>query len=303
MVTHSIYSERKHVLETLEHLVTSQTTIPFSLMPLKLMSHWKAAWGTCQWWKKEASCQPPTSWHYWTCPYSMACEVLPQGRCKPVFPDMWMLAGKQDLKWPPKQCHGQILQWRYYLDCKIKTHDCWVASIKFLCESSQERAQSAIVLHKKNVNDLHVELGHPSETITHATAIAVSFQVTSTFKPSEHCTLEKAKKSEVSKKAVAHSKMLGERLFFDISFPSPPTFGGKKHWLLVIEDSSNYTWSIFLKEKSDLAFVMLGFINILKINIIYRYNTCAVTMLVKILPSKNPANGKGGDGPQIHCPR
>ena len=28
---------------------------------------------------------------------SMACEDLPQGRCKPVFPDTWILAGKKIL--------------------------------------------------------------------------------------------------------------------------------------------------------------------------------------------------------------
>ena len=54
------------------------------------------------------------------------------------------------------------------------------------------------------------------------------------------CTLRKAKKIGVSKKTVDCSKVLGERLFFDISSPSTPTFEGKKHWLLVVEDSRDY---------------------------------------------------------------
>ena len=55
-----------------------------------------------------------------------------------------------------------------------------------------------------------------------------------------------------------------ERLFFDISSPSTPTFGSKKHWLLVVDDSSDYIWSFFLKEKSDLADMMISLIKNLK---------------------------------------
>ena len=92
----------------------------------------------------------------------------------------------------------------------------------------------------------------------------MGIQVTSTFKPCEDYALEKAKKRGVSNKAVACSKILGERLFFDISSPSTLTFGGKKHWPIVMEDSNDYAWSCFLKEKSDLAAVMSGLTKKLK---------------------------------------
>ena len=91
----------------------------------------------------------------------------------------------------------------------------------------------------------------------------MGIQVTGTFKHSEDCALEKAKNSGVSKMAVALSKILGERLFLDISSPLTPTLGGKKHWLLVVEDSRNYSLSFILKE-SDLGCVMLGSIEYLK---------------------------------------
>ena len=51
-------------------------------------------------------------------------------------------------------------------------------------------------------------------------------------------------------KAVANSKNLGESLFFNISS--------------VIDDSSDYVWSFFLKEKFNLMDVMLSFITNLK---------------------------------------
>ena len=57
----------------------------------------------------------------------------------------------------------------------------------------------------------------------------------------------------------------GGRLFFDISSPSTLTFGRKRHWLLAIDDCSDYCWSFFLCEKSDLTQTMLVLINNLKI--------------------------------------
>ena len=64
-------------------------------------------------------------------------------------------------------------------------------------------ALRANALHKKNINDLHIKLDHPFDSITHATAKAMGIQVTSTFKPCVDCTLGKVKQCGVSKKAVA----------------------------------------------------------------------------------------------------
>ena len=59
-------------------------------------------------------------------------------------------------------------------------------------------------------------------------------------------------------------KNFGKKAFFDINSPLTPVIGDKKHWLLFIEDSSNYSWSFLLEENSDLAGVMLGLIENLK---------------------------------------
>ena len=76
--------------------------------------------------------------------------------------------------------------------------------------------------------------------------------------------LGKVKQQAVSKKAVPCSQILGERLFFNISSPATPTFGSKCHWLLVIDYYSDYCWSFFLSEKSDLTKKMLVLIKDLK---------------------------------------
>ena len=63
----------------------------------------------------------------------------------------------------------------------IKTHDSWVAKVKFLCKTGEERAQSATNFDKKDINDLNTQL-----------AKDMGIKVTSTFKPYEDC-LGKAK--------------------------------------------------------------------------------------------------------------
>ena len=62
----------------------------------------------------------------------------------------------------------------------------------------------------------------------------------------------------------ALQKILGKKLFYDISSPLTPTFGAKKHWLLVLEDSTHYAWSYLLKEKCEMKNVILGLIKNLK---------------------------------------
>ena len=88
------------------------------------------------------------------------------------------------------------------LTCWIKTHDSWVTRVDFLQASINETAVSAAALPKRNINDLHIELAHTSETITRSTIKGLGIQVTSTFKLCEDCTLGKAKQCAVSKKSV-----------------------------------------------------------------------------------------------------
>ena len=36
-----------------------------------------------------------------------------------------------------------------------------------------------------------------------------------------------------------------------------PSAGGKKHWLLIVDEATDYSHNIFLKRKSDMVGVML----------------------------------------------
>ena len=145
----------------------------------------------------------------------MACEVLPQGRfsltCELSHENK--IASDQQNNIVVNTPTDNII-----LDCWIKTCDSWVAGVDFLCKTNDERAVSATTLPKRNINNLHIELGHPSKTITHATVKALSIQVTSTFQPCEDCTLAKAKQWAFSK-AVPHSKNFRGKAFLWYKFP------------------------------------------------------------------------------------
>ena len=95
------------------------------------------------------------------------------------------------------------------LDCWIKTCDSWVAGVDFKQASNNERAVSATALPKKNINNLYIELGHPSEAITQSTDKPFGIQVTGMFKPCEDCALGKATQCALRKRDVPCLQVLG----------------------------------------------------------------------------------------------
>ena len=146
-------------------------------------------------------------------------------------------------------------------DRRIKTVDGWVAGIDIV--PAKERAMIAFSRHV-DINTYHKELGHPCEAVTKATAKLKNIKLTGEFKPCEDCAVGKSKQKMVSKAPKPKSKIKGEKLLIDISSPKTKSIGGKKHWLLIMDDCTEMTWSKFLKEKSDLTDTMIEFILELK---------------------------------------
>ena len=75
------------------------------------------------------------------------------------------------------------------------------------------------------------------EKITLATRKAMGLQLTNMIQPYKAGALGQAKKAVVSKIVVSHSSVSSKKLFIDIISPSTASMCGKKHWLLVVEDS------------------------------------------------------------------
>ena len=74
-----------------------------------------------------------------------------------------------------------------------------------------------------------------------------------------------AKKGNVqsAKRLYLVRKFLG-KAFLQYKLPIYSPFGGKQHWLLIKDISSNYIWSFFLKDKFNLVDTMVGLIKNLK---------------------------------------
>ena len=79
------------------------------------------------------------------------------------------------------------------LDHRIKTCESWIAGVDFIRNIANKKAVSATALIKQDINNLHVELGHPSEAITRSTAKSFGIQFTGTFRPCDDCALGEAK--------------------------------------------------------------------------------------------------------------
>ena len=61
------------------------------------------------------------------------------------------------------------------------------------------------------------------------------------------------------------SQAPGERVYLDISSIKEKSYGGSRFWVLIVDDYTDYCWSIFLKAKSDLKVKVMTLLTDLKI--------------------------------------
>ena len=110
--------------------------------------------------------------------------------------------------------------------------------------------------NSKNVfNVLHAELGHPLDVFTRVTGQAMGFHITCVFMFCEDCALGKAKKAKVSKRLLSTAK------YWEKGYSSTTLtqiFAGKKHWLLVMKDSTDLKLFFKGRVKVELCVVVLN---------------------------------------------
>jgi hypothetical protein len=66
------------------------------------------------------------------------------------------------------------------------------------------------------------------------------------------CAVAKARQKSVSKDWKGGSQVPRERVYLDISSIKDESYGSSHLWALLVDDYTDYYWSIFLKNKSDL---------------------------------------------------
>ncbi len=142
-----------------------------------------------------------------------------------------------------------------------KTSFGWVPEIKVMSNADEiaklgKEKEKAPVVDGANVekepkmpiNEYHEQLGHPSFALTCATAKAQNFKLERPPHPHSACGVSKAKQKRISKYDMKlRSKKLAKFFLLDISSQKKISLSGKQHWLLIVDDVTDNSFSYFLK--------------------------------------------------------
>ena len=107
---------------------------------------------------------------------------------------------------------------------------------------------------------MHRVFNHASEEVLWATAKTYGWTVSGKFEACADCQLSNVQQKGVQKATQESSTVPGERIFMDITSVKVTSYGGNRFWLVVVDDATGMTWSVFLKRKSDLGNKMVNFL-------------------------------------------
>jgi hypothetical protein len=123
-----------------------------------------------------------------------------------------------------------------------------------------------------NVNMFHEMIGHCGLYCLKKTAQVHRLKLKGDFKVCKDCAVAKARQKNLNKDWKGGSQVSGERVYLNISSIRDKSYGGSCFWALLVDDYSDYCWSIFLKNKSDLkskVMTLLTDLKIARINVKY----------------------------------
>ena len=98
----------------------------------------------------------------------------------------------------------------------------------------------------------HQMTGHTREHILRTRAENMGIKLIEKLEPCEICAQVKIRQANVPKKKEKQvPSRTGYRMFLDISSFKHESMGGKRHWLIAVDECSDNSHSFFLKRKSD----------------------------------------------------
>jgi hypothetical protein len=100
--------------------------------------------------------------------------------------------------------------------------------------------------------DFHTMLGHCGSDRLDRTAKIHGFKLFGELKTCKQCVISKARQKNINKEWKGSSQIPVERLYINISSIKNASYGGSKFWALVVDDYTDYCWSISLKSKVEL---------------------------------------------------
>jgi hypothetical protein len=116
------------------------------------------------------------------------------------------------------------------------------------------------------VNKFHEMIGHCGVDCLKKTANIHGLKLKGEFEVCEDYAVAKARQRSVNKGQKGGSQVPGERVYLDISSIKGESYGGSCFWALVVDDHTDYCWSLFLKAKSYLKSKFLTLLTDLKIS-------------------------------------
>jgi hypothetical protein len=140
-------------------------------------------------------------------------------------------------------------------DRVIKTVNASISDIKMTTydPSVAYHAKGSLTAIKEiDVNMFHEMIGRCGVDRLKKTANIHALKLKGEFNVCEECKLAKATKRNISKDWKGGSQVPGERVHLNIRSIKGESYGGSCFWVLVVDDHTDYCWSLFLKAKSDL---------------------------------------------------
>jgi len=115
-----------------------------------------------------------------------------------------------------------------------------------------------------NINRLHKVLNHASEEVLRLTAKDYNWTIQGVFEKCSDCHMSNITQKDVPKSTTDKATEPGYRVFIDQTSIKVTSLGGSKYWLVIVDDATGMTWSIFLKRKNEQVQHMLTFFRKMK---------------------------------------
>jgi hypothetical protein len=125
-------------------------------------------------------------------------------------------------------------------------------------QTNQQQSASAVVY--MIANDFHRIAGHINKQALHQTAKYYGLVLQGKMKPCMHCALANLHRSPINSDSIPRVTSTGELVCIDISKLTHPSLANNKFWLIAVDDHTDYTWSYFIKQKTDTSVVLLRFV-------------------------------------------
>ena len=180
-------------------------------------------------------------------------------------------------------------------DRMIPSKSSWLMGIKV--QRVLDHAHSAMEKGKTiSMSKLHQITGHIGEHLLRPTANYMRIKLTGKLAPCEVCAQAKIRQINISEKKMKKLPTRpGYRVFMDICSFKQVSRGGNRHWLIVVDEFSDYTHSFFLNRKCDQIKIIPMWIKGLSKNIELRSRGSGLTTVVKIKAYKKNVTRKFGD--------